>query len=129
MDFETAQTGEGQSLRRSAHAGFGRKYPLHMHCLLYTSGLGAVVNIVLDPIFIFGLNLGVKGAALATVIAQGCSAVWVLRFLTGPKAILKLRLGCMKLKASRVKRIITLGLSGFFMNLTNSCLLYTSRCV
>ena len=87
---------------------------------MMTVGLGAVVNIVLDPIFIFGLNLGVKGAALATVIAQGCSAVWVLRFLTGPKAILKLRLGCMKLKASRVKRIITLGLSGFFMNLTNS---------
>ena len=87
---------------------------------MMTVGLGAAVNIVLDPIFIFGLNLGVKGAALATVIAQGCSAVWVLRFLTGPKAILKLRLGCMKLKASRVKRIITLGLSGFFMNLTNS---------
>ena len=87
---------------------------------MMTVGLGAVVNIVLDPIFIFLLDLGVKGAALATVIAQGCSAVWVLRFLTGPKAILKLRLGCMKLSARRVKRIVTLGLSGFFMNLTNS---------
>ena len=87
---------------------------------MMTVGLGAVVNIVLDPIFIFLLDLGVRGAALATVIAQGCSAVWVLRFLTGRRAILKLRLGCMKLKASRVKRIVTLGLSGFFMNLTNS---------
>lgn len=87
---------------------------------MMTVGLGAVVNIVLDPIFIFLLDMGVKGAALATVIAQGCSAVWVLKFLTGKKAILRLRVRCMKLKASRVRRIISLGLSGFFMNLTNS---------
>ena len=57
---------------------------------MMTVGLGAVVNIVLDPVFIFVLDLGVQGAALATVIAQGCSAVWVLRFLTGRQAILRL---------------------------------------
>ncbi len=87
---------------------------------MMTVGLGAVVNIVLDPIFIFVLDMGVKGAALATIIAQGCSAVWVLKFLTGKKAILRLKLSCMKLEAARVKRILSLGLAGFFVNLTNS---------
>ena len=61
-----------------------------------------------------------RGAALATVIAQGCSAVWVLKFLTGRKAILRLRLRNLALGAGRVKSIVALGLSGFFMNLTNS---------
>ncbi len=87
---------------------------------MMTVALGAVVNIVLDPIFIFGLDMGVKGAALATVIAQGCSAAWVLRFLTGEKAILRLRLSWMRLRARRVARILTLGLSGFVMAMTNS---------
>ena len=87
---------------------------------MMTVGLGAVVNIVLDPIFIFWLDLGVQGAAWATVIAQGCSAVWVLKFLTGRKAILRLRLRNLALGAGRVKSIVALGLSGFFMNLTNS---------
>ena len=82
--------------------------------------IGAVANIVLDPIFIYGLHMGVRGAALATVIAQGCSAVWVLKFLTGRKAILRLRLRNLALGAGRVKSIVALGLSGFFMNLTNS---------
>ncbi len=87
---------------------------------MMTVGLGAVVNIVLDPIFIFWLDLGVQGAAWATVIAQGCSAVWVLAFLTGRKAALRLRPQCMVLKPARVRKIVSLGLSGFFMNLTNS---------
>lgn len=93
--------------------GFGRIGML-------TVVLGAVVNLVLDPLFIFVLGLGVKGAALATVIAQGCSAVWVLKFLTGKKAILRLKVRNLRLKARRVGRIISLGLSGFFMSLTNS---------
>ena len=93
--------------------GFGRTG-------MMTVGLGAVVNIVLDPVFIFALDMGVRGAALATVIAQGCSAVWVLKFLTGRKAILRLRLRNLALGAGRVKSIVALGLSGFFMNLTNS---------
>lgn len=82
--------------------------------------LGAVVNIILDPIFIFALGMGVKGAALATVIAQALSAVWVLKFLTGPKALLRLKLSTLRMELSRIKRIVALGLSGFCMNMTNS---------
>ena len=87
---------------------------------MMTVTLGAAVNIVLDPIFIFVLDMGVKGAALATVIAQGLSAAWVMKFLTGPKAILRLRRSCLRINGQRSKRIIGLGLSGFFMNMTNS---------
>jgi len=87
---------------------------------MMTVFLGAGTNIILDPIFIFVLDMGVKGAALATVIAQGLSALWVLKFLTGTKAILKLKLSCLRLKAQRVKRILALGLSGLMMHLTNS---------
>lgn len=79
-----------------------------------------MVNIVLDPIFIFALDLGVKGAALATILSQACSAAWVLKFLTGKKVILRLRLSAFHLQAARVKRILGLGLSGFVMALTNS---------
>ena len=85
---------------------------------MMTVTVGAVVNIVLDPIFILGM--GVRGAALATVISQGCSAVWVLRFLTGRRAILRLRLSALRLHAGRVKRILSLGSSGFAMSMTNS---------
>ena len=82
--------------------------------------LGAVANIILDPIFIFVLDMGVQGAAIATVISQFLSAAWVIRFLTGRKAILKLRFRYFKLKKSRVYRITLLGLSGFVMSITNS---------
>ena len=87
---------------------------------MVTVAVGAVVNIILDPIFIFGLNMGVQGAALATVLSQGCSALWVLKFLTGKRAILKLRMSALRLKAERVKRILSLGTSGFVMSMTNS---------
>jgi len=93
--------------------GFGRTGML-------TVAVGAIINIALDPVFIFTLEMGVRGAALATIIAQFCSALWVLRFLTGKKTVLRLKLSCMRLLASRVRRILTLGLSGFFMNLTTS---------
>ena len=53
--------------------------------------IGAVINIILDPIFIFGFGMGVKGAALATIIGQSVSAIWVLKFLFGKKSILKIR--------------------------------------
>ena len=56
---------------------------------MFTVAIGAVINLVLDPIFIFGLDMGVEGAALATVISQVISAVWVIRFLTGRSAILR----------------------------------------
>lgn len=93
--------------------GFGRTG-------MMTVVLGAVVNIILDPILIFRFDMGVQGAALATVISQGLSCIWVLLFLTGRRAILHLRLDSIRLNGARTKRIVTLGLSGFFMNLTNS---------
>ena len=55
---------------------------------MMTTIIGAVINIILDPIFIFALGMGVKGAALATVLSQTVGAVWILRFLTGRKTIL-----------------------------------------
>ena len=87
---------------------------------MVTVAVGAAVNIVLDPIFIFLLGMGVRGAALATVLSQACSAAWVLSFLTGRRALLKLRLSALRLQAGRVKRILSLGTSGFVMSMTNS---------
>ena len=87
---------------------------------MMTVVLGAAVNIVLDPIFIFALDMGVRGAALATVLAQGCSALWVLKFLTGRRALLRLRWNTLRLQAARVRRILALGTSGFVMSMTNS---------
>ena len=85
-----------------------------------TVALGAVLNIVLDPVFIFGLGLGVRGAALATVLSQGASAVWVLRFLTGRRTELRLTPGSLALEGPLVRRILGLGSSGFAMSMTNS---------
>ncbi len=87
---------------------------------MMTVTIGAAVNIVLDPIFIFGLHMGARGAALATVISQAISAAWVLKFLTDGKTILRLRLSCFRLRAKRVRRILGLGFAGFVMSLTNS---------
>ena len=87
---------------------------------MLTVVLGAAVNLVLDPVFIFSLNLGVKGAALATVISQGCSAAWVLLFLRSRRTQLRLDRSAMVLEPGRVRRILSLGLSGFFMAVTNS---------
>ena len=58
---------------------------------MFSTIIGAVINIILDPVFIFGLDMGVSGAALATIISQACSAVWVLKFLTGKNAVVPLR--------------------------------------
>ena len=82
--------------------------------------LGAVSNIILDPILIFGLGMGVKGAAIATVISQGLSALWILQFLTSRKAILKLRLEHLKPDWKIIQSIIALGTTGFVMGVTNS---------
>lgn len=82
--------------------------------------LGAAVNIILDPILIFVFHMGVQGAALATIFSQFLSAAWVLSFLTGKKAILRLRRENLRLEAGRTKKIVSLGLSGFFVNMTNS---------
>lgn len=93
--------------------GFGR---IGMMTVL----LGAVTNIILDPVFIFVFHMGIQGAALATIISQGLSAAWIVHFLIGEKTILKLKRSCMKLEWSRVKSIVGLGLSGFTMSITNS---------
>ena len=82
--------------------------------------IGAAANIVLDPIFIYLFDMGVQGAALATIISQFVSAVWVLKFLVGRRAILKLRLRHMRLRWRIVRRIVALGLSNFTMACTNS---------
>lgn len=92
--------------------GFGR---IGMMTVL----LGAVSNIILDPVFIFIFHMGVRGAALATIISQFLSALWIFRFLTGEQTILKLRRSCLKLQRERVKAIVGLGLSGFTMAITN----------
>lgn len=82
--------------------------------------IGAVVNIILDPVFIFAFELGVKGAALATVFSQFISAFWTIYFLTGNKTILKLRRKNMFLQKKYVTKIFSLGMAGFMMAITNS---------
>ena len=82
--------------------------------------LGAITNLILDPLFIFVFHMGVSGAALATILSQFLSAVWVMRFLTGKKAILRLKRQNLKLDKTLVKQITGLGLSGFVMAFTNS---------
>ena len=82
--------------------------------------IGAAANIILDPVFIYGLDMGVKGAALATVIAQGLSAAYTLAFLTGKKCILRLRLRTMRPDFSIMGRILAMGFSNFTMKLTES---------
>ncbi len=81
--------------------------------------LGAVLNVILDPIFIFTFDMGVRGAAVATVISQAVSCLWVLKFLTGPKALLRLKPGLMLPEWKLLKEITTLGVSGFIMAGTN----------
>lgn len=87
---------------------------------MLTVVIGAILNLVLDPLFIFGLELGVQGAAAATILSQFVSAVWVLCFLCGRRAILRLNLPSLRLRRELVKRILALGLSGFTMSVTNS---------
>ena len=81
--------------------------------------IGAVCNIILDPVFIFGFDMGVRGAALATIISQGISALWVLRFLTGKKAIVPLQLKNITVNPDITKEIVKLGSSNFIMQGTN----------
>jgi len=86
---------------------------------MLTVVIGAVLNLALDPIFIFGLDMGVSGAALATIIAQSVSCLWVLRFLTGHRVPLRLEKKLLPLRAELVKRILSLGTAGFIMQGTN----------
>jgi putative MATE family efflux protein len=86
---------------------------------MWSVTIGAVCNIALDPIFIFGLNMGVAGAALATIISQAVSAVWVLHFLTGKKAIIPLRRNNISIDKNITADICKLGISNFIMQGTN----------
>ncbi len=87
-----------------------------------TTLIGAVVNIVLDPIFIFGFDMGVKGAALATIIAQAVSAAWVLRFLLGSKTRLRIRAKYLRLRWKILAPVLAIGISPFVMQSTESIL-------
>ena len=90
---------------------------------MMTVAIGALINIVLDPILIFKLNLGVKGAALATLTAQAVSAAWVLKFLFGNKSILKIRKKNLKLDKKIIISIVGLGMAPFIMQSTESLVL------
>ena len=90
---------------------------------MITVAIGAVLNIVLDPILIFGLNMGVKGAALATIISQGVSAIWVLVFLAGKKTILRIKLKNIRINPKIVGGMMALGVSPFIMQSTESLVL------
>lgn len=82
--------------------------------------IGAVINIILDPVFIFGFHMGVRGAALATIISQAVSCVWVLVFLFGKKTHLKIKKDNMKLEKAIVLPCLALGLSNFVMQASES---------
>lgn len=84
--------------------------------------IGAVCNIVLDPIFIFIFDMGVKGAALATILSQGVSALWVLHFLTGKKTILRIRKKYIRLNRKVLAPVLALGVSPFIMTATESAI-------
>lgn len=86
---------------------------------MMTTVLGAVINIVLDPVFIFLFDMGVAGAAMATVLSQIVAATWVLWFLTGKKAILRLKKEYLRLEQARVKSIVSLGVPSFVMQGSN----------
>ena len=87
---------------------------------MLTVSIGAVCNLLLDPVFIFLLGLGVQGAALATVISQFIAALWTFTFLTGKKTMIRLSPKQFALGRKRVCKILALGLSGFTMSITNS---------
>lgn len=84
--------------------------------------IGAVSNIILDPIFIYGLHMGVEGAALATVISQAVSGIWVVRFLTGEKTILRLRWSTLRPNWRLMVPVLALGVSPFVMQSTEALL-------
>lgn len=82
--------------------------------------IGAVANIILDPVFIFGMNMGVRGAALATIISQALSCIWVLSFLFGKKTFLKIKPANLRLHAKIILPCVALGSSLFIMQASES---------
>ncbi len=86
---------------------------------MWTTIIGAVLNLILDPIFIFGFSMGVEGAALATVISQCVSAIWVMHFLITSKTNITLKKSYMTLRPQIVRNVLGLGVSGFMQQATN----------
>ncbi len=89
---------------------------------MLTVVIGAVCNIILDPIFIFGLHMGVRGAALATIISQGISCVWIVRYLLGRQTTLRIRKENLRIRPKTVGPCIALGVAPFIMQFTESVL-------
>ncbi len=92
---------------------------------MLTVMIGAIINIILDPILIFGFNMGVKGAALATIISQAVSAIWVLKFLIGKKSTIRIKKQYLKINPKVIGPTLLLGLSPFIMQSTESALILT----
>lgn len=92
---------------------------------MYTVLIGAVLNIVLDPIFMFVLGMGVKGAAIATVISQGVSALWVVRFLTSERSFLRIRRRWLRLRPQVILPCLALGFSPFVIQFTEGVITVT----
>ena len=89
---------------------------------MLTVVIGAVCNIILDPVFIFGLHMGVRGAALATIISQGISCMWIVRFLLGRQTTLRIRKENLRIRPKTVGPCIALGVAPFIMQFTESVL-------
>lgn len=87
---------------------------------MMTTVIGAILNLILDPVFIFLLGMGVRGAAVATVISQMVSALWVFRFLTGSVCLFRIRRQDLKLNGNLVRQILRLGIAGCVQQGTNS---------
>lgn len=94
---------------------------------MYTVLIGAICNIILDPIMIFGMNMGVRGAALATIISQGISCVWVIHFLTSPKSSIKLRMKNIRFD-NVLLSCVALGAAPFIMQASESIILKCTPC-
>ncbi len=84
--------------------------------------IGAVCNIILDPVFIFGFQMGVQGAALATILSQAVSTIWVVRFLTGKKTALHIRKDYLRVDFKVLLPVLALGVSPFIMTATESAI-------
>ena len=84
--------------------------------------IGAVMNIALDPLFIFVLSMGAKGAALATILSQAVSALWVLRFFSSKRTILRLRLSKFRIRKEVMLPVLMLGVSPFIMAATEAAI-------
>lgn len=110
--FVQVTTGLNAFITSQGFAGTGMK----------TVMIGAALNLVLDPVFIFGFGMGVRGAAVATILSQAVSALWVLRFLTGRKSILRVRRKYFRFRFSVMGPVLALGISPFIMQSTESLL-------